>query len=164
MMHTGLRFRAATIAVLLCLLFGVLVATGAMSPSPAQNFYPDEDHVAAQEGAYVGERVEVTGQVISTEPVVIETYTEEGVLRFTVVDVDEPVELENRINVFGTLTADGTIHAETVIVREPWEFQYMFAVSVVAAIWVLLRFARGWHLDRDEWGFTTERTPKGDDG
>lgn len=163
-MVSGLRSRVVTVVVLLSLLVAVLVATGAMSPSPSQNFYPDEDHVTAEEGAYVGERVEVSGRVIATDPLVIETYTVEGALEFTLVGVDEPVEPDQRVNVFGTLEADGTIHAEDVIVREPWEFQYMFAVSIVAAIWVLFRFVRGWRLDRDEWGFTPGRAPEEDGG
>lgn len=160
----GLRSRVVVIVVLLSLLGGVLVATGAMSPSPAQNSYPDEDHIAVQEDAYVGERVEVSGQVIATDPIVLETYTPEGALQFTVSGVDEPVELDDRVTVFGTLEDDGTIQVENAIVREPWEFQYMFAVSIVAAVWVLLRFVRGWRLDRTEWWFTPGRASEEEGG
>lgn len=105
-----------------------------------------------------GEPIEVGGPIVATDPIQIE---DEGQL-FTIEGVTDhtdttPTEGDQLI-VYGTATDEQTIHADALIHRQPWELQYMYAVSLIAGLWVLIRFLRGWRLDRTTFGFEPRDT------
>jgi hypothetical protein len=63
--------RTLLVAVLLAVLFGTLVAYGSVGPAPERNVYPDQRDLAADYDRYVGDRVVVSGEVVSTDPLVV---------------------------------------------------------------------------------------------
>jgi hypothetical protein len=150
------RVRAVGIALLLVVLFGLFVWMGTTEPYPD---YPDTEDLAEDYEAHVGEYAEADGTVVATDPVVIEDdHPSNGTVEFVVRDVDESVEPGQEFEVFGVVEPDHTIRAEETVVRDQWEFTYMYAVSILAAVWVFTRFVRQWRFDRDAYGFV----PRGD--
>ena len=43
--------------------------------------------------------------------------------------------------------------ASEVVVRPAWAFQYLYVVSLVGGLWVLVRFLRGWRLNLATFAF-----------
>lgn len=146
--------RLLGLAALLCVLFGLLVGAGTLTPDPTMNHYPDRHDLGGNYDAYLGERVEVSGTVVAIDPVVIERrYDVDGVLTLTVENVDEPVEPGQELRVFGTAQAGRTVDAHETVVVSRWETYYAWAISFIAGVWVLGRFLRGWRFDRSTLGF-----------
>lgn len=139
--------RLLGLAVLLCVLFGLLVGAGTLAPDPAMNRYPDQYDLGGNYGAYEGEHVEVSGTVVAVDPVVIEHPYGNGVLTLTIENVDEPVETGQELRTFGTAHPGGMIDAERTVVVSRWETYYAWVASFVAGLWVLARFLRGWRFD-----------------
>jgi hypothetical protein len=131
------RGRLGALLVVGCLIGGVLVGAGTI---------PSVD-VTTDYESHVGDRAQVAGAVVDTDPVRID---HEGVV-LTVIgaesSTDEPIERGDRLVVYGTVDPDRTITAHDVVVRSPWEFQYLYGVSLLGALWVLGRFLRGWRVD-----------------
>lgn len=147
-MTDRLGSRLLGLAVLLCVLFGLLVVAGTLAPDPSMNRYPDHDDLGEDYDAYEGERVEVSGTVVAVDPVVVEhRYDTDGALTLTIENVDEPVEPGQELRVFGTARPGGTIDAEETVVVSRWETYYAWVVSFVAGLWVLTRFLRDWRFD-----------------
>lgn len=146
--------------VALCVLFALLVvvavgfgASTARGPWPGQT--PTVDHLATTGDAYVGQPVHVSGTVVRTDPVVVaaryERWTGEryrtGVLGFTVTGLTTPVAPGQALQVYGTLTAEGTIRARNGVVVPFRNIGFMYGVSALAGLWVLVRLVRGWTVD-----------------
>ncbi|QLD87069.1 hypothetical protein HWV23_15505 [Natronomonas halophila] len=131
------RERLGALLVVGCLIGVVLFGAGTI---------PSVD-VTTDYESRVGERVQVAGTVVDTDPVRID---HEGVV-LTVVgaesSTDEPIKRGDHLVVYGTVEPDRTIAAHNIVVRSSWEFQYLYGVSLVGALWVLGRFLRGWRLD-----------------
>lgn len=148
------RSRLLILTALLCVLFGLLVGAGTLAPDSSMNHYPDRHDLGGSYDAYQGDLVEVSGTVVSTDPVVIESrYGAGGVVLLTVEDVDGPVEAGQELRAFGTAQPDRTIEAHETVVVSPWETYYAWVVSFVAGVWVLARFLRGWRFDRSALSF-----------
>lgn len=148
------RRRLVALGVLVCALGGLAVFAGTMEPDPSDNHYPDGIELAADFVAYHGESVEVSGTVVGTDPVVIEVET--GIdrpLALTVLNVEEAVAVGQELRVFGTARPDETLVAHETVVVSPWETYYAWAVSLVAGLWVLGRFLRGWRFERSTLSF-----------
>ncbi|WP_336343396.1 hypothetical protein [Halalkalicoccus ordinarius] len=140
--------RLLGLAVLLCVLFGLLVGAGTLAPDPSMNRYPDHGALDGNYDAYEGDRVEVSGTVVAVDPVVVEHRDDiDGALTLTIENVDEPVEPGQELRVFGTARPGGTIDAEETVVVSRWETYYAWIVSFVAGLWVLGRFLRDWRFD-----------------
>lgn len=151
--------QALAIALLLCVLIGLFVWAGAMEPDPERNHHPGTADLAENYDAYVGEYAELNGEVVETDPVVIEAeYGPDQTVGFVVEGIEEPVEPDQRLTVYGLVKPDHTIQAEETVVRDAWERTYMYAVSAFAAAWVFARFVRGWRFDRGTMSFR----PRGD--
>ena len=97
--------------------------------------------------------------MIETDPVGIET-DDETSKRFTTVDADaallrdtDPLEEGDHVTAFGTLTDESTLEVERSLTREPWQVQYMYAVSFLGGLWVAGRFVQGWRFDRQRLEF-----------
>lgn len=143
------RGRVAAVVALLCVLFALCVAYGAVAPNPALGSYPDHEDFGANPGPYVGQQVKVSGIVVSTDPVVVSSYVAAGDhRRFEVVGAAEPAAVGDNYRAFGVLEDETTVRAERAVVVEPWETYYTYAVSFVAGLWVLGRIVRDWRLDR----------------
>lgn len=123
------------------LLIGSLVGTGML---------------LAHSGA--DDRIEVRGTVIDTDPVRIDT----GVAPLTVVNAesvtDEPLAEGDIVDLYGTVEQPRTVRAIGLVQYRPWEFYYMYGVSVLAALWVLVRIGRGWEFDTEALGFAPRST------
>jgi len=154
------RVRALAIVLGLVVLGGLVVAAGAQTPAPALNDYPDGDEVGLDPGAYVGQQVSLGGKVVSTDPVRIDVeYGTGETFTATVTGVDRPVAEGDHLTAFGTLEDEGTLAADRVMVRQPWELSYMYVVSFVAGLWVLARTVRRWRFDADRLGFVPREEP-----
>ena len=152
--------RAVAVVVLLAVLGGLLVAAGTQTPNPALNDYPGAADVGADPGAYAGQKVAVGGTVVHADPVRIEVeYGIAETFTVTVTGVDRTVSAGDHLNAFGTLETEGRLSADRVVVREPWELWYMYAVSFVAGLWVLLRTVRRWRFDADRLAFVPREVP-----
>lgn len=163
----GQRGRVLLALVLVVALAGLLVWYGALpSSDPATNHYPDEDHVAPNPDAFVGQSVVLGGHVVATDPVVIEITHDGTTSEFTIQNANEalqtsgaPLEPGDRVTAFGTLTDASTLEAERSLTREPWELQYMYVVSVLGGLWVAGRFVQGWRFDRGRLAFVPRADP-----
>lgn len=105
------------------------------------------------ERAEFDDRTHIDGTVVDTDPVRIET----GRGRLTIENADsltdDPIREGDVIDAYGTVEDDRTMRAIQLFHRRPWEFQYMYGISVLGGAWVLVRFARTWVFDADAFGF-----------
>ncbi|XVH32014.1 hypothetical protein ACNS7O_02195 [Haloferacaceae archaeon DSL9] len=157
--------RLAVVCVLLALLGGTTVWHGAIPPDPEQNNYPGADDVVTDREAFVDQRVSLGGEIVSTDPIVIEIDAEpHGTFEVTLegtgaIDTARgDLVVGNEVRAHGTLTDADTLAVESGFVRQPWETLYMYAVSFVAGLWVLGRFLHGWRLDRATLSFSPRET------
>ncbi|WP_265110681.1 hypothetical protein [Halosolutus halophilus] len=154
-------------ALLAVCLTGFLLWAGTLPASDETlNAYPDEDQVGPAPEAYVGESVVLSGTVVATEPVVIETRYHDVSRQFTldhaataVRNTNDPIEVGDRITAFGTLAEPSTLATERAIARAPWEFQYMYLVSFLGGCLALGSFLRHWRFDRARLAFVPRETP-----
>ncbi|MFB6202613.1 MAG: hypothetical protein ABEI98_11470 [Halorhabdus sp.] len=149
-MNTWQR-RALGVIVLVGLLFGLFVWAGTTSPNPAANRYPGTTALLEDYDAYVGERVQVGGTVMRTDPVVIAISNGVASRELTVRNAGQSVEVGDQLVVFGTVRAGNTVVVAESRAREPWEAQYMYAVSFLGGLWVLGRLVNGWTINTNRW-------------
>jgi hypothetical protein len=146
--------RAAAMTLLLVALGGMLVYGGTISPDAGERHYPGDEEVAPSPGAYVGERVTVSGTAVGTDPLRIEVVSDTGeTVTLAVRGTDAGATEGDHVSVFGTLQDDATVDAKRAIVREPWELRYMYVVSFLAGLWVLGRTLGHWRLDAGRLAF-----------
>jgi len=143
--------RAFGVVILLGLLCGLFVWAGTTTPDPAANRYPGTTDLLEDDDAYVGERVQTGGTVVSTDPVVIEISNGVASQELTVRNTGHPVELGEQLIVFGILQTDTTVVVDDSLVSEPWETQYMYLVSFLGGLWVLGRLVNGWRINTETW-------------
>ena len=156
------QYLARPLAFVLCLslLFGLFVLGGAGWPAdPSPGLDPTEPDVTLADHA--GERVETSGIVVETDPVVIEIETDTGTERLELENAPEDAEVGEQLTVSGELTADGTLVVDTerAVVREPWEIAYMYAISLVGALLVVGRAVDGWRFEPRTLTFRPRETP-----
>ena len=145
--------------MLVLLLAGTFVWYGTVDPDPATNNYPDNDEIAQNPDAYLGEHVSVGGTVVAHDPLRIEVgYGLEGTMTLEITGVDDLPPIGHDLNVFGTLTEPTVVHAENTVSRAPWEATYMYVISFIGGAWVLGRLLRHWRIDPD----TYSVVPRGD--
>lgn len=145
----------------LCVLFGLLVLLAvafgvSTSRGPQLEQAPNADHIASGGDAYVGELVQVSGTVVRTDPVVIAAEYEywtgtryrTGVLEFTVTGLERTVSPGQHLQVYGVLAEARTVEASNAVVVPARNILFMYGVSALAGVWVLLRLVRGWTVDR----------------
>ncbi|MWV40030.1 hypothetical protein [Natrialba sp. INN-245] len=160
------RGRLLLILLLLGALFGLLVWYGTQpSYQPELNDYPDEDQVAPNPDAYVGQLVTLEGEVTATDPVVLEVDHPEAPT-VTILNAnaalettDDPLEPGDELTAFGTLEETDTLDADRTITREPWEAYYMYVISFIGGIFALGHFVRHWRFDRMQLAFVPREQP-----
>ena len=147
-------------ALLTVVLAGLLVWAGTLSPADVQRDFPSEDDVGPDRDAYIGERVTLSGTVVETNPVIITVeYGTGESFRATLADADQSVSEGDQVSAFGTLESPSTLAVERVVVREPWELWYMYAVSFVGGLWVVARTVRRWRVDADRLAVVPREEP-----
>lgn len=152
-MVTERSSRLLALALLGSVLVVLLMAAGTLTPASELHHYPNADDLSQDYAAYQGERVEVAGTIIRTDPVVIEVEDADRRPTLTVTNVKEPVAVGQELRVFGTVQSNGTIAAHETVIVSPWETYYMWTVSFVAGVWVLARCLRGWRFERSTLSF-----------
>lgn len=123
-------------------LLGLFVWYGAVAPAASLQVAPDEADV--ESGDHVRGYATIGGVVVDTDPVVIEVSGDRYVVRNA-----PPVTAGQHLTTFAAIESGNTLSARSSIVREPWEFAYMYAVSVVGALWVAARGLRHWTVDAE---------------
>lgn len=154
-MVTERSSRLLALALLGGVLVVLLMAAGTLTPASELHHHPDADDLSQDYAAYQGERVEVSGTIVRTDPVVIEVDDADRRPTLTVTNVTEPVAVGQELRVFGTARPNETIAAHETVIVSPWETYYMWTVSFVAGVWVLVRFLRGWRFDRSTLNFVS---------
>lgn len=144
---TGTRVRRViALAAILAALVGCFVLYGALEPDPNRHAYPGGDDIAVDADAFLGERVSVGGTVVDTDPVVIAVGHDRGTDEYTVENAPS-VEVGQELRVFATLESEHTLLAHESLVRDGWELAYMYAISIVAALWLLARALSQWRVN-----------------
>ena len=155
-----MKRRVLAIFVLCALLVGLFVWHGTLEPEPAENRFPENGALVAGE-LDEGDQVVISGRIDAVESDTMDLTLHGVDGTATVENVDETGEPGENIWLYGTVRPEETVDTERAVVRAPWEAVYMYAISVLAAVWVLVRFLREWRFDREEWGFLP-REERGD--
>ena len=145
-MDADLPTRLLAITLLGAILFGMFV--GYDAELLLEDPLADEDDLAADPEAIVGEQIELSGEVVATDPVEIEVEHDDGTLTITVENAPD-AEPGQQLTLVGTVQDPTTIDAnrDRSFTREPWERQYMYAISLVGAALVAIRIANEWRFD-----------------
>lgn len=156
------RARLLALVVLLAALFGLVVWHGSLTPAPDAGAYPGSAELAADYDGHLGDSVAVEGEIVGTDPVVIES--EHGVdesIRLTVVGLGSDVGIEAGaiLRVFGVVSPDRTISAENAFVVPAVGPLYARGISFLAGLWVLFRVVRRFRFDRTELGLVRRERP-----
>ena len=156
--------RILAVVVLLGLLFGAMVWHGTVEPNPALGSYPDHEEIERGE-VDTGDAVVVSGTVVGTDPVVLETTVElvvdgayeEHTLRMTLVGSGDVYDVGQDVQVFGTYAGDRTVRTESTVTigSQP----YTYSVSFVAGLWVLGRLLARWRVDLADLSFRRREDP-----
>ncbi|MFC5279706.1 hypothetical protein ACFPM1_13195 [Halorubrum rubrum] len=158
-MASAVGSRLVALGVCVVALGGLFVLAGAGYPA-STSLGPDLAEPDVTPADLAGKHLETGGVVIETDPVIIEV-TDGTTTQHLPVENAPDVAVGQDIIVDGTLTADGTLAADRdrTVVREPWETTYMYAISVLGALFVALRIADGWRFDPETVTFSPRDTP-----
>jgi hypothetical protein len=136
--------------VLFAVLFGACVAYGSLGAAPERNVYPDHRDLADDYDRYVGDRVVVSGEVVSTEPLVVSASDGRGgEIEYRIVRTSKQPAIGERLRVFGRATPDRMIAARDGFVVDEAGPLYAYGASALAGGWVLGRIVRHWRLDAE---------------
>ena len=149
----------AVLGICAGLLGGLFLLAGVGYPAPPDSG-PDLADPDVSPDEFAGEHVETGGEVIATDPVTIEIEDGTSTQRLPVENAPD-VHVGQEIIVDGTLTTDGTlvVNRDRAVVREPWETTYMYAISVLGALFVAVRILDGWRFDPKAIAFSPRDTP-----
>ncbi|SNR70046.1 hypothetical protein SAMN06266787_11216 [Halorubrum ezzemoulense] len=158
-MATAVGYRIFALGGCVVLLVGLFVLAGAGYPAPA-SANPDLANSDVDPRDLTGEHVQTGGIVTETEPVIIEIDDGTSTQQLPIENAPDAA-VGQEVIVDGTLTADGTLRAnrDRAVVREPWETTYMYAISILGALFVALRIADGWRFDLKTVSFSPRDTP-----
>lgn len=166
MVAPGLR-RAGAIVVLLGVLVVLMIGYGLVTPEPALGSYPSTGDIVVDYGQHVGDRVEVKGTVIRTDPAIIEDEYDiwvgdryqTGTVRIRITGLERSVRPGQELWVFGVAQPDGNVEAINSVVVPAGARLYTYAISALAGVWVLYRLLRGWSFNRTTLALTPRETP-----
>lgn len=140
--------RALLVCVLLVVLSGTLVAYGSLDPAPERNVYPDTRDLADDYDRYVGDRVVVSGEVVSTDPLVVAASDGRGgEVEYRIVRTSKRPAVGEDLRVFGVAREGGVVAARDGFVVDASGSVYAYGASALAGGWVLGRLLRRWRLD-----------------
>ncbi len=158
-MFHDVRTRMIAIIIFLCILVGMFIWYGSLSPEPNFNHYPGDKEIINDYDSYTGEMVEVGGKVTSVSPLTIEVKYGTETMELVVTGVEEETSKGDRMTVFGTLQEDDTVIASRVVIRPYINFVYMYVVSFIAAFWLLYRIVSQWRWNRTKKAFEPRERP-----
>ncbi|MFP8890769.1 hypothetical protein ACLI4U_13510 [Natrialbaceae archaeon A-CW2] len=141
--------RLLTICLLFSALFGLFVFYGTLEPAPEVHDYPSTSDLEEHPDLLINEQAEVGGTVVDTDPTIIKLENGHQYVIEEAPEVDAGQELSAFVTVREAATdgVPGTLEAHDGVAQDQWETAYMYAVSIVAALWVLARILRHWRLD-----------------
>ncbi|WP_084777693.1 hypothetical protein [Natrialba sp. SSL1] len=135
------------------------------SYAPELNDYPDENDVAPNPDAYVDQQITLGGEIVTTDPVVLEV-DHPAATSVTILNAnaalettDGPLESGDGLTAFGTLEETDTLDADRTMTREPWEAYYMYVISFIGGLFALGYFVRHWRFDRTQLAFVPRTHP-----
>jgi len=155
------RSRAIVLIILLILLLSLFIWYGSLSPDPDKGRFAGNDELVEDYERYLDEKVEVSGEVIETDPVTIEIESGDRTIELKIVDLQEEPDQGDRLSVFGTAGENKTIHVQNAMIRPFWRYGYMYGISLVGAAWVGLRLIGGWRFDKEKIAFEPRNDPMG---
>jgi hypothetical protein len=140
--------RVLLVCVLLVVLSGTFVAYGSLGPAPDRNVYPDTRDLADDYDRYVGDRVVVSGEVVSTDPLVVAASDGRGgEVEYRIVQTSKRPAVGEDLRVFGVAREGGVVAARDGFVVDASGSVYAYGASALAGGWVLGRLLRRWRLD-----------------
>jgi hypothetical protein len=140
--------RALLVCVLLVVLCGTFLAYGSLGPAPERNVYPDNRDLADDYDRYVGDRVVVSGEVVSTDPLVVAASDGRGgEVEYRIVRTTKRPAVGEDLRVFGVARDGGVVAARDGFVVDAGGSLYAYGASALAGGWVLGRLVRRWRLD-----------------
>ena len=151
--------RGVGVAGLLCVLTGLCVWYGTLGPDPAAWVFPRNGQVLADTASYVGERVVLTGQVVSVDPVVVSLAGADEPVRFRLEGVDRPVARGVTIQAYGVVESTRTLRTLGVVTTRPGGLAYAVVMSILGGLLVVARSIRDWRIDFECWGLVPRTTP-----
>ena len=161
------RSRLLALVVVFAVLAVALVAFGTLGPSPADGRYPATTDVIGSEDQYVGERVQIGGEVVATDPLVVaDAYpiVRDGTLdtrriAWTITDAETSADLGDAAQVYGILTDARTIRSTNTVISTG-DRRFMYIASFLAGLWVLARLARQYRLDPRRLALVPRESPR----
>lgn len=138
------KIRFLVIVSLIVILVSMFIWFGSLEPEPKKGDYPGSEQLFEDYDDHVGEKVEVTGDVVNTDPLTIEIERLEKEMRLEITDADISADKGDKLQVFGVLQEDHTIQAENAVRQPLVNYIYMYIISTVAAIWISIRIITRW--------------------
>lgn len=154
-----LLVRTSLVVILIAAALGLNVWFGSLEPAPAANDPPGGGDVAHDYDAYLGQRVEIYGQITATNPVVITGEYDDRRLSLKVTDVSTTVKRGEYLHVYGVVRPGGTIEAVDVVVYPADGIWYTYLVSCLAVVWLLYRALNHWEVDSKRWVLRSRQKP-----
>lgn len=160
-MFRSKRARLITAVLLVLILILFFIWYGSLGPRPEKGSYPNQEHLIEDYEAYIGEEVEVGGEVIEADPLKIEAESGDKkiVLEITGLKENEDIDEGDRLTVYGVAREHKTIEAENAVIQPFINWVYMYLVSGIAAVWVFVRIVKQWRWDPETASFKTREKP-----
>jgi len=158
-MFESKRVRTTMMISLLVVLLILFIWYGSISPEPGKGRFPGNDELVEDYENYIGEKVEISGEVIETEPLKIEIESGDKTIELEITGLEEETEEGDRLTVFGTAAENRTIYVENALIRPLWRYVYMYGVSVVGATWIGFRVLGQWRFDREKFALEPRENP-----
>ncbi len=143
------KYRILTASILIILLFSLFIWYGGIKPDPDKGNYPGSEQLIEDYDRYVGKKAEITGEVIDKDPIKIEIEHGNKKAGLTITGTNEDVEKGDRLTVFGTVKQNHTIESENSFSVPFLNYIYMYGISGIAAVWILIRIIKQWKWSKE---------------
>lgn len=154
------RARSGALVGLFLVLFVLLVWYGTVDPNPALGNYPNQEDFAPDPGPYVDETVVVAGEVVSTDPLVIEVEYGAGErAEYRVTGYEGSVQRGQLLRAVGRLADARTIEARNGFTVPDRGLFYAWGISFLAGLWTLARILRHWRIDPESVALVPRERP-----
>ena len=152
-MTSDFFFRVSGIFVCLCLLSGLFILGGTDWPAdPSPSVGPDAEELEEDFAEEIGEEIEEEGQVTDADEPVVEIVNEDASVRVELQGQEDRLanlEEDELVTFSGEITGEQEVevHTNRVAVREPWEVQYMYGISLGGALLTALFGVNYWRFN-----------------
>lgn len=152
------RSKFPIIMILILILVSMFIYYGSLEPEPSKGNYPGTEQLFEDYDTHVGQTVEVTGDVVKTDPITIEIEHLDEEMELEVTNTNIEADKGDKLQVYGTLRDNRSIQAENVVKIPLINYVYMYAISAVAATWISYRIVTRWRWNGEE--FRVEKREK----